>query len=26
MRSNAELTFYATQHGLISPAALRATR
>ena len=25
MRSNAELTFYATQHGLISPAALRAT-
>jgi len=26
MRSNAELTFYATQHGLISPAALRATQ
>jgi len=25
MRSNAELTFYATQHGLVSPAALRAT-
>lgn len=25
MKSNAELTFYATQHGLISPAALRAT-
>jgi len=25
MKSNAELTFYATQHGLVSPAALRAT-
>ncbi len=25
MRSNAELTFYATQHGLVSPAAFRAT-
>lgn len=25
MRSNAELTFYATQHGLVSPAALRAS-
>lgn len=25
MKSNAELTFYATQHGLISPAALRAS-
>jgi two-component system, NarL family, invasion response regulator UvrY len=25
MRSNAELTFYATQHGLITPAALRAS-
>lgn len=25
MKSNAELTFYATQHGLISPAALRST-
>lgn len=25
MRSNAELTFYATQHGLISPAALRTS-
>jgi DNA-binding NarL/FixJ family response regulator len=24
MRSNAELTFYATRHGLISPAALKA--
>src|SRR3989442_272315 len=24
MRSNAELTFYATQHGLVSPAALRS--
>jgi two-component system, NarL family, invasion response regulator UvrY len=24
MRSNAELTFYATRHGLITPAALRA--
>ena len=24
MKSNAELTFYATQHGLVSPAALRA--
>jgi DNA-binding NarL/FixJ family response regulator len=23
MKSNAELTFYATQHGLVSPAALR---
>lgn len=23
MRSNAELTYYATQHGLVSPAALR---
>ena len=25
MKSNAELTFYATQHGLVSPAALKAT-
>jgi len=25
MRSNAELTFYATQHGLVSPSALRAS-
>ena len=25
MKSNAELTFYATQHGLVTPAALRAT-
>lgn len=25
MRSNAELTFYATRHGLVSPAAFRAT-
>jgi len=25
MKSNAELTFYATQHGLVSPSALRAT-
>jgi DNA-binding NarL/FixJ family response regulator len=25
MKSNAELTFYATQHGLVSPAALRST-
>lgn len=25
MKSNAELTFYATQHGLVSAAALRAT-
>jgi DNA-binding NarL/FixJ family response regulator len=25
MKSNAELTFYATRHGLVSPAALRAT-
>jgi len=25
MKSNAELTFYATHHGLVSPAALRAT-
>jgi DNA-binding NarL/FixJ family response regulator len=25
MQSNAELTFYATQHGLVSPAALRPT-
>ena len=25
MKSNAELTFYATQHGLVSPAALRAS-
>jgi DNA-binding NarL/FixJ family response regulator len=25
MTSNAELTFYATQHGLVSPAALRAS-
>ena len=25
MRSNAELTFYATQHGLVSPSALRST-
>jgi DNA-binding NarL/FixJ family response regulator len=24
MRSNAELTFYATQHGLVSPSALRS--
>ena len=24
MKSNAELTFYATRHGLVSPAALRA--
>jgi two-component system invasion response regulator UvrY len=24
MKSNAELTFYATQHGLVSPAALRS--
>jgi DNA-binding CsgD family transcriptional regulator len=24
MKSNAELTFYATQHGLVTPAALRA--
>ena len=25
MKSNAELTFYATQHGLVTPAALRPT-
>jgi DNA-binding NarL/FixJ family response regulator len=25
MKSNAELTFYATRHGLVSPAALRST-
>lgn len=25
MKSNAELTFYATQHGLVSPAALRSS-
>ena len=25
MRSNAELTYYATRHGLVSPAALRPT-
>jgi DNA-binding NarL/FixJ family response regulator len=25
MKSNAELTFYATHHGLVSPAALRTT-
>jgi DNA-binding NarL/FixJ family response regulator len=25
MRSNAELTFYATQHGLVTPSALRAS-
>src|SRR5439155_1307786 len=25
MKSNAELTFYATQHGLVSPSALRAS-
>ena len=25
MKSNAELTFFATQHGLVSPAALRGT-
>ena len=26
MRSNAELTYYATQHGLVSPAALRTSK